>query len=93
MLAMSALCLIQDAQADECAQWRRPTPWPSFYVTNQRFEGCAEQVISSVDDQEPSELWPLFSSQIQPQISLCKKKILITSKYRHMHGVLNVDEI
>jgi hypothetical protein len=22
-----------------------------------------------------------------------KKKILITSKYRHMHGVLNVDEI
>jgi hypothetical protein len=36
---------------------------------------------------------PLFSSQIQPQISLCKKKIPITSKYRHMHGVLNVDEI
>jgi hypothetical protein len=35
----------------------RPTPWPSFYVTNQRFEGSVEQVISSVDDQEPSELW------------------------------------
>jgi hypothetical protein len=35
----------------------RPTPWPSFYVTNQRFEGSAEQFISSVDDQEPSELW------------------------------------
>jgi hypothetical protein len=36
---------------------------------------------------------PLFSSQIQPQIPLCKKKITITSKYRHMHEVLNVDEI
>jgi hypothetical protein len=36
---------------------------------------------------------PLFSSQILPQISLCKNKIHITSKCRHMHGVLNVDEI
>jgi hypothetical protein len=27
------------------------------------------------------------------QILLCKKKILITSKCRHMYGVLNVDEI
>jgi hypothetical protein len=32
-------------------------------------------------------------SRICPQILLCKKKILITSKCRHMHEVLNVDEI
>jgi hypothetical protein len=40
----------------------------------------------------PISISPLFSSQIQPQISLCKKKT-ITSKYRHMHVVLNIDEI
>jgi hypothetical protein len=31
--------------------------------------------------------------KFQPQILLYKKKIPITSKYRHMHEVLNVDEI
>jgi hypothetical protein len=35
----------------------------------------------------------MFSPQIYHQILLYKKKIFITSKYRHMHGVLNVDEI
>jgi hypothetical protein len=31
--------------------------------------------------------------KIHPQILLCKKKIPVTLKYRHMHVVLNVDEI
>jgi hypothetical protein len=31
--------------------------------------------------------------KFHPQIPLCKKKIPITSKCQHMHGVLNVDEI
>jgi hypothetical protein len=31
--------------------------------------------------------------RIQPQISLYKKKISITSKCWHMHGVLNIDKI
>jgi hypothetical protein len=40
-------------------------------------------------------IWALFwySSQFEPQISLCKKKIHITLKYRHMHRVLHVDKI
>jgi hypothetical protein len=38
---------------------------------------------------EPSCLDPKFHLQIP----LCKKKIHITSKCRHMYGVLNVDEI
>jgi hypothetical protein len=32
-------------------------------------------------------------TKFSSQILLCKKKILITSKCRHMYGVLNVDEI
>jgi hypothetical protein len=36
---------------------------------------------------------PCLVSNFNPQIILCKKKIPITSKYQHMHGVLNVDEI
>jgi hypothetical protein len=36
---------------------------------------------------------PCLDAKFQPQISMCKKKIPITSKCRHMHGVLNVDEI
>jgi hypothetical protein len=39
------------------------------------------------------EVEPCLVSRICPQISLCKKKILITSKCRHMHGVLDIDEI
>jgi hypothetical protein len=31
--------------------------------------------------------------QIHPQIPLCKKKISITLKCRHIYGVLNIDEI
>jgi hypothetical protein len=36
---------------------------------------------------------PGLDVKFQPQIPLCKKKILITLKYRYMHRVLNVDEI
>jgi hypothetical protein len=35
----------------------------------------------------------MFSSQVYHQILLCKKKISIPSKCRHMYGVLNIDEI
>jgi hypothetical protein len=44
-------------------------------------------------------LWPcldalaLFRSQISPKFYYAKRRFHITSKYRHMHGVLNVDEI
>jgi hypothetical protein len=34
-----------------------------------------------------------LDAKFHPQILLCKKRIPITSKYRHVHGVLNVDEI
>jgi hypothetical protein len=40
-----------------------------------------------------SKLGPCLDAKFQPQIPLCKKKIPITSKCRHMYGVLNVDEI
>jgi hypothetical protein len=40
-----------------------------------------------------SKVWPCLDAKFQPQIPLCKKKIPILSKCRHMHGVLNVDEI
>jgi hypothetical protein len=39
------------------------------------------------------KLGPCLDPKFHPQISLCKKKILITSKCRHMHVVLNIDEI
>jgi hypothetical protein len=32
----------------------------------------------------------LFTSQFLSQISLCKKRIFVTSKWRHMYGVLNI---
>jgi hypothetical protein len=54
-------------------------------VPNSEFDGAKFKQLNKAK--------PLFSSQIQPQILLCKKKIPITSKYRHMYGVLNVDEI
>jgi hypothetical protein len=34
-------------------------------------------------------LWPKFTSKFHS----AKRRFPITSKYRHMHGVLNVDEI
>jgi hypothetical protein len=34
-----------------------------------------------------------LDTKFASQIPLCKKKITITSKYRHMYGVQNVDEI
>jgi hypothetical protein len=40
-----------------------------------------------------TKMWPCVDAKFQPQIPLCKKKILITSKCRHMHRVLNIDEI
>jgi hypothetical protein len=43
---------------------------------------------------EASEtLRPCLDTKFTSQISLCKKKIPITSKCRHMHGVQNRDEI
>jgi hypothetical protein len=36
---------------------------------------------------------PGLDPKFHPQILLCKKKIPITSKCRHMHVVLNIDEI
>jgi hypothetical protein len=36
---------------------------------------------------------PCLVFQIHPQISLWKRRFPITSKYRHIYGVLNVDEI
>jgi hypothetical protein len=38
-------------------------------------------------------LRPGLVTNFNPQIPLCKKKIPITSKCRHMYGVLNVDEV
>jgi hypothetical protein len=34
-----------------------------------------------------------FSSNSSPKFHYVKRRFLITSKYRQMHGVLNVDEI
>jgi hypothetical protein len=36
---------------------------------------------------------PCLDPKFHPQILLCKKKISIASKCRHMHVVLNIDEI
>jgi hypothetical protein len=36
---------------------------------------------------------PCLVPRFHSQILLCKKKIPVTSKWWHMHGVLNVDEI
>jgi hypothetical protein len=36
---------------------------------------------------------PSLVSQIWIQNTLCKKRFLIISKYQHMHGILNIDEI
>jgi hypothetical protein len=35
----------------------------------------------------------LFRSKYFPKFHYAKRRFSITSKYRHMHGVLNVDEI
>jgi hypothetical protein len=40
-----------------------------------------------------SKLRPCLVHKFFSQILLCKKKIPITSKYRHMYVVLNVDKI
>jgi hypothetical protein len=36
---------------------------------------------------------PGLDSQIHPRFHYAKRRFSITSKYRHMHGVLNVDKI
>jgi hypothetical protein len=38
-------------------------------------------------------LRPCLVPQIHPKFYYAKRRFPITSKYRHMHGVLNVDEI
>jgi hypothetical protein len=56
---------------------------------------CITHSLTRVETPKPLNVitLALFSSQFLPQIPLCKKKISITSKCRHMYGVLNVDEI
>jgi hypothetical protein len=49
-------------------------------------------VVTGVTDSESGN-WACLDHQIHPQIPLCKRRFSITSKYRHMHEILNVDEI
>jgi hypothetical protein len=46
-----------------------------------------------IEESSANALKVLFTSQIFSQILLCKKKIPVTSKCRHIYEVLNVDEI
>jgi hypothetical protein len=57
------------------------------------FQGTAVSEASSSMHQGSETLGPCLVPKFNLQISLCKKKIPITSKCRHMHGVLNVDKI
>jgi hypothetical protein len=41
----------------------------------------------------PVEACPCLDTQIHPKFHYVKRRFLITSKYRYMYRVLNVDEI
>jgi alpha/beta superfamily hydrolase len=49
--------------------------------------------VALVGEPHPLEAWTMLDTKVCHQILLCKKKIFITLKYRHIHRVLNVDEI
>jgi hypothetical protein len=38
-------------------------------------------------------LGPCLDAKFSPKFHYAKRKFFITSKYRHMHRILNVDEI
>jgi hypothetical protein len=40
-----------------------------------------------------TSLWPHLDSRIHSKFHYAKRKFFITSKYRHIYEVLNVDEI
>jgi hypothetical protein len=37
--------------------------------------------------------WALLDAKFSPKFHYAKRRFSITSKYRHMYGVLNVDKI
>jgi hypothetical protein len=40
-----------------------------------------------------SKQWPCLDAKYFSKFHYAKRRFSVTSKYRHMHGVLNVDEI
>jgi hypothetical protein len=51
---------------------------------------CSSSILLT---SEAFGIWPCLVPNFSPKFHYAKRRFPVTSKYQHMHGVLNVDEI
>jgi hypothetical protein len=53
----------------------------------------AKQERPHVPKFQGNQQWPCLDSQIHSKFYYVKRRFSVTSKYRHIYGVLNIDKI
>jgi hypothetical protein len=61
--------------------------------TLQSIRDCLENSDWATRKAAADTLWPCLDAKFSPKFYYAKRKFSITSKCRHMHGVLNIDKI